>query len=181
MLQHRYMEAHHIKTKEPGQRDLLGTPEFYFTLDSLLIPDASIMMGYSPKNARSGKILSYPYPSEYARRAEFLVYKEGKLPNGEKIKGEVVSKIELPDELVENIRRMYKPFREGVHIPYWNGRDVRLGWDYKGTTRELVYILSGGQYINTGRGKRRRRKFSLGDILSRFKPSPIPIPVPAFS
>lgn len=165
------MEAYHAKTSEPSPYDPIGFE--FFTLDSLLIKDASLLMGYAPHDLRRGSVLSYRCPSVYSERFEALI-------RGDKsVRGEIVAKMELTDDIVESIRESYDVELREFERTYHDCGEVRLSWDYQGTTRELVHILSKGYADFIGGGGRPRKKekkwFSLNI------PVLFPKPIPALS
>ncbi len=144
------MLAFHVRTSEPDRYDPMCLENF--KLDSLLIKDASILIGYIPHNKREGRIVSYPCPSTYSKRFQDLI-------NGDKsVEGEIISKMELEDIIVEKIRENYDPeLREDEKV-FHKGKKVFLGWDYQETTQELVYILSDGFTKDDISGKRKKVK-----------------------
>jgi len=160
------MWAYHVATREPSPYDPMGFE--YFNLDSLLIEDAFILIGYGPDDERKGRILSYPCPSTYSERFLGIV-------NGDKsIRGDFISKINLDEDIVSRIKRNYNPLLESGEKIYHLGKEVFLGWNYKGTTQELVHILSDGLIKNDG-GKRKTIKERLFKAIF-----PVLEPLPSF-
>ncbi len=152
------MQAYHTRTREPSPYDcVLGE---HFTLDALLVPEARILIGFAPNSPdshgeiRGGGILSYPYPSIYATRLMYIVRGTDKL-----IKGEFIGKVDLSEDTVRGIQWNYHPFLRDWEKTYHDTKDITLAWDYKGTTPELVTILSNTPEIKQkpGGGKRARK------------------------
>lgn len=67
------MEAYHLRTEEPESCSILSVTTF--TLDSLLIPDAHILVGLTQTVEGERSILCYNYDGKFARRAESLAHR----------------------------------------------------------------------------------------------------------
>ncbi|TAL47293.1 hypothetical protein EPN87_03250 [archaeon] len=129
------MKAYHLKTSEP---DPYGNPFESIDLVSLLIPSASILIGYTRDNRVSGRIFSYPYPSKFSKRAQAIV------DGGKSVRGEVISTIELTQETVNEIRCNYNP-TDIEEVLGYHSKDVKVTEPINEPilTATLVRILSG--------------------------------------
>ena len=159
------MQAYHLRTEEPGRCTvgaIIGTDTM--PLDSLLIYEADLLLGYAPDGKRKGDIRKYS--KECIGRAVKITL------NDPSVEGEVISKIEPHQNVVDILSKIYS-------MPVENGlfrveKRMTLDWDYQGTTKELIHILTEGRVEHKDQGKRRRR---LRDFIPRIR---IPIPAPAY-
>ncbi|MFH0868253.1 MAG: hypothetical protein V1831_02985 [Candidatus Woesearchaeota archaeon] len=148
------MEAYHVRTEEQRTPGLLCLS--LVAMDSLFIPTHQILMGYAQEDARSGEIRSYPSPSLYSSRLETVVTGR-KSYQGEQVLGELIADVNLSEELVNRIKQNYHPptQKDGCYLVT---RLIRLDWDYKGSTKELLYILSAGPVKEKGDNGGKRKK-----------------------
>ncbi len=127
-------KAYHLRTNEPDSHDVMGGFE-RFDLDSIYIPERSILMGFVKWPNREGKIISYA--AYHCTRADDII--DG---NRNGVKGEVVSELELKAEQVNGII-------SNIRGPDKHEFEVKTTVDYNGSTEDLVKILS-GEYIRKG-------------------------------
>ncbi|MCX6819048.1 MAG: hypothetical protein NT129_03560 [Candidatus Aenigmarchaeota archaeon] len=164
-------QAYHIRTEEQRSPGLCLDIR---TLDSLLVCDKwPMLLGYTPKpeNKRLGEIWCYPVPSSAYDRVMALIHGRTSY-EGQALRGEIIKELLLDPDRVERIQRNYRPnFRECEPI-YNVTRRVELPWDYEGSTKQLLAILSND--FKGNRGKRKRvEKYSIQRI-------PVLQPIPSF-
>ncbi len=122
------MESYHIKPNEldPFCYNLERFERF--NLNTIYIPDRRVLVGFIDLKFPKGKIINYN-SLVYINRAESILRR-----NRGDVKGEVIQKIDLKPEIVDQIAK----FGERYH-----NSEISITKPFDGSTERLIQIISG--------------------------------------
>jgi|GEM_PF-5231812 len=116
------MKAYHLKTRASDSHDALGVEQY--ELNSIYVPEKQVLAGYILFGKNNGLIINYSKIQH--ERAQCIV--EG---NKNDVRGDVISELDLSEDIVEKIFRTK------------NESEIKVTKQYDGSTDTLVGILSG--------------------------------------